>query len=190
MIVHKGLIRAFGQNVKGRRQRRKWLQVNLAERADLKTATISRIERGETNARLSTVEAIARAFQIDPADLLSRLSARRKTLDREEAVFDGNGWEDVDHGSDLVQAFGANVRFHRTRLELSQAKLARRARLRSVTISEIELAKSAARVSTVESIAQALQIDSTFLVRRPENDDEAAAARVRRGDVEFCEGTS
>ena len=174
MIVRKSLINAFGRNVKGRRKRRHWRQAELARRAHLKVKTISEIERGLTNARLSTVESIALAFQVGPAELLNRLSAKGKTLDREEAVFISEGWDAVDHGRNLVQAFGANVRFHRTRQNLSQAQLARLTHVRMGTISEIELAKSNPRVSTVESLALALQIDPMFLVRRPATDESAS----------------
>ncbi len=169
MIVRRSLIRAFGRNVKGRRKRRKWVQAELARRADLKTTTIGKIERGTTNARLSTVQSIAQAFQIEPAELLNRLSAKSKTLDRQEMAFRADGWEDVDHGTTLVDAFAANLRFHRTRQKLSQALLARLVYLRMGTISELELAKSNPRISTVESLALALQIDPMFLIRRPAN---------------------
>ena len=64
-------------------------------------------------------------------------------------------------------AFAANLRFHRTRQELTQALLARLVYLRMGTISELELAKSNPRISTVESLALALQIDPMFLIRRP-----------------------
>ena len=175
-IVRRSLIRALGRNVRGRRKRRKWHQAELARRAHLKVKTISEIERGATNARLSTVEAIALAFEVGPSELLNRLSAKGKTLAREEAVFVSEGWEDVDHGRTLAQALGANVRFHRTRQNLSQAALARLSHVRMGTISEIELAKSNPRVSTVESLAMALQVDPTFLVRRPAK-DEAASIR-------------
>ena len=167
MIVRRSLILAFGRNVKGRRNRRKWVQAELARRADLKAATISKIERGATNARLSTVESIAQAFQIEPAELLNRLSAKNKTLDRQEMAFRAEGWEDVDHGNTLMLAFAANLRFHRTRRNLSQALLARLVYLRMGTISELELAKSNPRISTVESLALTLQIDPMFLIRRP-----------------------
>ena len=167
MIVRKSLINAFGRNVRGRRKRRHWLQVDLAQRAELKAKTISEIERGKTNALLSTVESLAQAFQVKPDELLNRLSAKGKTIAREEEVFISEGWEDLDHGQSLVQAFGANLRFHRIRQNLSQAQLAQMAYLRMGTISEIELAKSNPRVSTVESLALALQIDPMFLARRP-----------------------
>ena len=167
MVVRKSLIKAFGRNVRGRRKRRHWLQTDLARRAHLKAKTISEIERGETNARLSTVESLALAFQIKPDELLNRLSAKGKTIAREEEAYISEGWTDLDHGRNLAQAFGANVRFHRTRQNLSQAQLARMTHLRMATISEIELAKSNPRVSTVESLALALQIDPMLLTRRP-----------------------
>lgn len=170
MIVRRSLIMAVARNVKGRRKRRHWLQTELALRADLKPRTISEIELGKTNARLSTVEAIARAFRIEPAELMNRQSAKRKTLSREEEVFIREGWEDVYHGTTLAQAFAANLRFHRKRQKLSQAVLAQRAYLRMGTISELELAKSNPRISTVESLALALQTDPMFLVRRPAKD--------------------
>ncbi len=173
MIVRRSLIRAFGRNVKRQRKRRKWRQADLATLAHLKLMTVNKIERGATNARLSTVESLALAFSADPAELLNRLSAREKTLAREEAMFVSEGWGGIDHGRNLVQAFGANVRFHRIRQDLTQGDLARMAHVRVGTISEIELAKTNPRVSTVESIALALQIDPTFLVRRPANVETA-----------------
>ena len=73
-----------------------------------------------------------------------------------------------------VQALGANVRFHRLQQNLSQLDLAMLVGVRMGTISEIELAKTNPQVSMIESIALALQIDPTFLVRRPANDKAAS----------------
>ena len=174
MIVRKTLIRAFGRNVKRRRKLRKWRQVDLARQSHLKLMTVNKIERGATNARLSTVESLALAFRCEPTELLNRLSAREKTLEREEEAFISEGWEGIDHGRNLVQAFGANVRWHRTRQKLTQVDLARMAHVRVGTISEIELTKTNPRVSTVESIALALRLDPTFLVRRPAKDEAAS----------------
>ena len=173
MIVRRSQIRATGRNVRRQRKRRRWTQKELARRSGLKSMTISKIERGATNARLSTVESVAQAFPIEPAKLLNRLSARGKTLARQEEVFISEGWMELDHGATLVQAFAVNLRFHRTRQGLSQAVLAQLARLRMGTISELELGKSNPRISTVESLAHALQIDPMFLVRRPAKDGNA-----------------
>ena len=70
------------------------------------------------------------------------------------------------------RASAANLRFHRTRQKLSQAVLVQLAHLRMGTISELELAKSNPRISTVESLALALQIDPVFLIWRPAQDGD------------------
>ena len=47
------------------------------------------------------------------------------------------------------------------------------AHLRLGTISELELAKSNLRISTVESLALAPRIDPMFLVRRPAKEGDS-----------------
>ena len=79
-------------------------------------------------------------FTADPAELLNRLTAKGKTLAREEKIFISEGWEAADPGCNLMQVFGGNVRFHRARQKLSQAQLALLTRLRMGTIPEIERA--------------------------------------------------
>ncbi|MGI8404658.1 MAG: helix-turn-helix domain-containing protein [Thermomicrobiales bacterium] len=51
------------------RHRRLLTQVELANLVGMTTATISRIETGATKARISTVRKIAKALEIDPAEL-------------------------------------------------------------------------------------------------------------------------
>lgn len=64
------------------RQRRLLTQVELANLVGVTTATISRIETGATKARITTVRKIAKALEIDPAELFvsteSPQSAQRK----------------------------------------------------------------------------------------------------------------
>ena len=126
MIVRRSLIGATGRNIRGRRKRRRWRQGELARRSDLRLATISKIGLGKTNARLSTVEAIAWSFRIEPAELMNRLSAKRKTLFREEEAFIREGWEQLDHGTTLVQAVAANVRSYRTRVNGDVSSIGRK----------------------------------------------------------------
>ena len=57
------------------------------------------------------------------------------------------------------------------RQNLPQAELARLTQKRMGTIAKIELATSNPRVSTVESIGLALQVDPVFLVRWPERNE-------------------
>lgn len=51
------------------RERRLLTQVELAGRASMTAATISRIETGMTKARISTVRRLAEALDVDPAEL-------------------------------------------------------------------------------------------------------------------------
>ncbi len=51
--------------------RRLLTQSELAVRADLTTASVSRIETGTTKARISTVRTLAEALNVNPDDLLA-----------------------------------------------------------------------------------------------------------------------
>jgi transcriptional regulator with XRE-family HTH domain len=55
---------AFGQRVRGLRERRRLSQAQLAERADLDTTYISGIERGRRNPGLNTLGRLARALSV------------------------------------------------------------------------------------------------------------------------------
>ncbi len=46
-------------------------QAELAQRANMTTASISRIETGTTKARISTVRRLAKALDVDPDELLN-----------------------------------------------------------------------------------------------------------------------
>ena len=61
---------ALGQRMKECRLRAKLTQSELAEKADIDTNNLSRIERGQTMPMLSTVVKIADALKITPNDLL------------------------------------------------------------------------------------------------------------------------
>ena len=167
MNVRKNLIRAFGKNVKGRQKSHKWRQLKLATAAGIRTTTISEIERGATNARLSTVESIAQALRVDPVAFMNRLSDSKRTFARQEAVFISGGWEEIGHGSPWHRSREQTCNFTSSAKNLSQLDLATLADVRMGTISEIELAKTNPQVSMTESIALALQINPTFFVRRP-----------------------
>jgi len=61
------------------RQRRLLTQAELAIRADVTAATISRIETGTTKARISTIRRLAEVLDIDPAELLAPSNKPPKT---------------------------------------------------------------------------------------------------------------
>ena len=69
---------AFGEVVRELREARGMTQWALAETAGLHRNTPGLIERGERVPSLITIEAIAKAFDIDASELLLQTERRRK----------------------------------------------------------------------------------------------------------------
>ena len=61
----------FGTLVAAHRRRLKWTQAKLAESAELSVDMVSRIETGATGARFPTIERLAEAMGIAPAELFT-----------------------------------------------------------------------------------------------------------------------
>ncbi|HTS18500.1 MAG TPA: helix-turn-helix transcriptional regulator [Verrucomicrobiae bacterium] len=62
--------KVLGQNVRRFRQRLKWSQEKLAERADMHWTFISGVERGRYNISLDSLARIAKALGRRPYELL------------------------------------------------------------------------------------------------------------------------
>ena len=60
----------IGEKLKRQRTRRALTQAELAERASVTTATVARIERDEIEPRMTTLRKLARALEVDPAELV------------------------------------------------------------------------------------------------------------------------
>ena len=60
----------IGDNLKRQRIRKALTQEELAQRAGLTTASVARIERNETEPRMSTLRKLAKALEVDPAELV------------------------------------------------------------------------------------------------------------------------
>ena len=60
----------IGDNLKRQRIRRALTQEELAAKAGLTTASVARIERNETEPRMSTLRKLAKALNIDPTELV------------------------------------------------------------------------------------------------------------------------
>jgi transcriptional regulator with XRE-family HTH domain len=67
------LIKKFGRNLKEIREKKCISLRDLALEADLSANTISEIELGKRDPRMTTVVKLASALGIDPADLLPKL---------------------------------------------------------------------------------------------------------------------
>ncbi len=63
------LNRKLANNVKNRRSEKKWTLEKLAEKSDLSVRTVKKIERGEANPTLTTLEGLSVAFSCSVAEL-------------------------------------------------------------------------------------------------------------------------
>lgn len=78
----------FGTNVRTLRKLRGFSQAELAERADLSTDMLGRIERGQASSSFDTVEALARALTVSPAALFGHGDFPDEDSDRGRALRD------------------------------------------------------------------------------------------------------
>lgn len=93
----------FGGRLRALRQARSLTQETLAERAGLSIVTISQLERGATDPRLSTIERLAAALEVPPPELLV-------------AATDGSAWVAV--GPILLDAVRRAARSDRKEQQL------------------------------------------------------------------------
>lgn len=72
---------SIGANIKQRREAKRWTQTELAEKSGIVTqAMISRIEKGEDNAKIDTLRGIAAALGCSVVDLLTEADKKRGSL--------------------------------------------------------------------------------------------------------------
>jgi transcriptional regulator with XRE-family HTH domain len=64
--------KAVVENLRRLRLERKWSQEDCAERCGLHRTYIGAVERGERNITLATLDTIAAAFEVSPAELITR----------------------------------------------------------------------------------------------------------------------
>lgn len=96
----------LGTRIAARRRSAQLTQAALAERIDVTTETISRIERGRTVPSLSSLDRIARALGCELHEFLrddAERDADRVALDRLVALFAKREPDDVQLVADIAQ---------------------------------------------------------------------------------------
>lgn len=72
---------SIAENIKQRREAKRWTQAELAEKSGIVSqAMISRIEKGEDNAKIETLRGIAAALGCSVVDLLTDEDKKRGSL--------------------------------------------------------------------------------------------------------------
>jgi len=66
-------VEKFGRNLRAAREEKGWTQEELAERANLASVQISRVERGVREVRLTTLLRLIAALETTPARLFDGL---------------------------------------------------------------------------------------------------------------------
>ena len=65
--------RLLGEAIRAKRKKRRWSQERLAEKADLSTVFISRVERGKESPSVDSLVKIARALGVRARELVREL---------------------------------------------------------------------------------------------------------------------
>lgn len=68
-VKDKSFLIAFGDNLRKARKLKKLSQEQLAFEADIPISQVGRIERGEVNTTISSVNVLAKALKIHPKNL-------------------------------------------------------------------------------------------------------------------------
>jgi transcriptional regulator with XRE-family HTH domain len=61
-----------GQNIRNERKKTGWSQEKLAVRADINSQYLSRLELGQENVKIETLQKIARALKIEIGQLFTK----------------------------------------------------------------------------------------------------------------------
>jgi transcriptional regulator with XRE-family HTH domain len=75
----------FGRLVAANRRRKDWTQAELAEASDLSEDMVARLEKASVGVSFDTIEKLANALEVDPAELFSPTANKAK---QRKAVLD------------------------------------------------------------------------------------------------------
>jgi transcriptional regulator with XRE-family HTH domain len=77
-VVASNFVKSFGKRVRTLRELRGMSQEALADRAGLHRTAISLIETAKRGSTLDTIEKLARALSVEPAELMPTLESKRR----------------------------------------------------------------------------------------------------------------
>lgn len=146
----------FGENMREARKRAGLSQIDLSLRANLDRAAVSFLERAERAPDLSTLVRVAGAVGVKPAALLGGIGPAGSTARGPR----GSG----KHATPAAR-FGANLRWARERVGISQEALANEARVDRAAISVFERGKRNPNLRTLLRLARALELPPAVLLR-------------------------
>ncbi|MFM0140099.1 helix-turn-helix domain-containing protein [Caballeronia grimmiae] len=126
--------------------------VALAESTGMSRNTLWRIENRDANARLSTIDALAKFFKLNPAQLFERVPSSTPRLPRRIA---------------LSKIVSGNIVVLRSVAGMSQEALGQAAGLARNYVSLIEVAAPDLKIETVADIAEVLHVDVSVLLADP-----------------------
>ncbi|WP_284978506.1 XRE family transcriptional regulator [Arthrobacter sp. fls2-241-R2A-200] len=107
----------------------------------------------------------------------------------EKAEVPETGPEALDALGPLEGVIAAQVKRHRLDAEMSAAELATRAGLSKAMISKIESASTSSSLTTLQRLAQGLNIPVTALFQGADTEREATLTRAGEGSVTVRSGT-
>jgi transcriptional regulator with XRE-family HTH domain len=146
----------FGENMRAARRRAGLSQIDLSLRANLDRAAVSFLERAERAPDLSTLVRVATAVGVKPAALLGGIGPAGSTV---------RGPRDSGEHPTPAARFGANLRWARKRVGISQEALANDAHVDRAAISVFERGKRNPNLRTLLRLARALELPPAVLLR-------------------------
>ncbi|HEY3828468.1 MAG TPA: helix-turn-helix transcriptional regulator [Solirubrobacteraceae bacterium] len=146
----------FGSNIREARRQAGLSQIDLSSRAQLDRAAVSFIERAERAPDLTTIIRVAGAVSVKPAALLRGIG------DQGVAV---RGPRRAAEAETPAARFGANLRWARQRVGLSQEALANEAAVDRAAISVFERGRRNPNLRTILRLARALELAPGVLLR-------------------------
>jgi transcriptional regulator with XRE-family HTH domain len=146
----------FGDNIRQTRKQAGFSQIDLSLRSSLDRAAVSFLERAERAPDLSTIVRLANALNVKPPELLRGVGGGAPGL---------RGPRHSQDGRTPAAHFGANLRWARERIGISQEALANEAAVDRAAISVFERGRRDPNLRTVLRLARALDIAPGILLR-------------------------